>query len=499
MNFIHFSQDNPLLFTQAVFWIFFALVLLCYIPLKNRFTLRHAYLFIVSILFYTLSSGRFVFLLLVTTLLTYLLGCGIFRAKKRTSKKAVLTLGVAFNLCLLAYFKYAYFIVDIINNCLGSKLQVVDFLALFANNTFGTEFSIDKIVLPIGISFYIFQAISYLVDTYRDRIAKQPSFTDFAFYLTFFPQLVAGPIVRAGEFLPQLRKPYSLSREEFSWSVFFILNGLIKKIVISDYISVNFVDRVFESPELYSSFENLMAVYGYALQIYCDFSGYTDIAIALALMLGFRLPSNFNSPYKSINITDFWRRWHISLSAWLKDYLYISLGGNRKGEFRRYVNLLLTMLLGGLWHGANLRFVIWGGLHGLALIFDKLLHKLTDFFDRNCFVRFFSLLVTFHFVCFCWIFFRASDAETAFAVIRSIFSGMTFTQVASVLTAYWKPAALIGFGYLVHWLPQKAKNSMQSAFCRAPLAVQMLACVIVAILLYQFKTADIQAFIYFQF
>ncbi len=222
-------------------------------------------------LFYYLSSGKFVILLLITTILTYLSGRAIFRFKTKTSKKTFLTLGVIINLAFLAYFKYAYFIVEIINTYFATKIKVVDYLALFSNNLLGTHFSIEKIILPAGISFYTFQAISYMVDLYRQRIKNQPSFIDFAFYLSFFPSLVAGPIVRANEFLPQLEKPYSLSKKEFSWSLFFILNGLIKKIIISDYISVNFVDRVFEMPQLYSSFENLLAVYGYALQIYCDF------------------------------------------------------------------------------------------------------------------------------------------------------------------------------------------------------------------------------------
>ena len=281
--------------------------------------------------------------------------------------------------------------------------------------------------------------------------------------------------------------------------MFFILKGLIKKIVISDYISINFVDRVFDMPLMYSSFENLMAVYGYTLQIYCDFSGYTDIAIAIALLLGFRLPINFNSPYKSHNITEFWRRWHISLSSWLRDYLYISMGGNRKGTFRRYLNLFLTMLIGGLWHGANVRFVIWGGLHGLALIFDKLLHKLTDWFETKPLLRFVSLLVTFHFVCFCWIFFRADDTLTAFDMISKIFSPYTMEQISAVASSYWKPFVLIVVGFVIHWLPTRFKDALQKAFTSSPVVVQLLAAVLTAVLLYQFKSSDIQAFIYFQF
>lgn len=499
MNLLNFSQENPLLFTQALFWIFFAIVLLFYAPIRNRLKARHIYLFLFSLFFYYMSSGRFVILLLLVTLLTFLIGKAIFICKTDKSKKFFVGLGVILNILFLAYFKYAYFIVDLINTHFTTNIKVVDYIALFSNNTFGTQFSIDKIILPVGISFYIFQAISYLVDIKRERLNKQPSFLDFAFYLSFFPQLVAGPIVRANEFLPQLEKPYSLSKREFSWSFFFILNGLIKKIIISDYISVNFVDRVFEMPQMYSAFENLMAVYGYALQIYCDFSGYTDIAIALALLLGFRLPSNFNSPYKSHNITDFWRRWHISLSSWLKDYLYISLGGNRKGKFRRYINLLLTMLIGGLWHGANLRFVIWGGLHGIALIFDKLIQSLTNIFEKKTFFRFISTLVTFHFVCFCWIFFRANNSDTAFILISKIFSHYNLELIPTIINSYWKPLSIIVIGYAIHWLNDKAKTGIRETFIKTPIVLQLLAAVLTAILLYQFKTADIQAFIYFQF
>lgn len=499
MNLLTFSQDNPLLFTQSLFWVFFAVVLMFYSPLRNKLRARHFYLLVVSFLFYYLSSGLFVFLLFVTTVLTYGFGRLLFRQKSMKARKTSLVFGIVVNLFFLCYFKYAYFIIDIINGCFGASLQVVNVPALFANGTFGTSFSVDKIVLPVGISFYTFQAISYLADIYRRKIAKQPSFVDFAFYLSFFPQLVAGPIVRAEDFLPQLDKPYSLSKAEFSWSVFFILKGLIKKIVISDYISINFVDRVFDMPLMYSSFENLMAVYGYTLQIYCDFSGYTDIAIAIALLLGFRLPINFNSPYKSHNITEFWRRWHISLSSWLRDYLYISMGGNRKGTFRRYLNLFLTMLIGGLWHGANVRFVIWGGLHGLALIFDKLLHKLTDWFETKPLLRFVSLLVTFHFVCFCWIFFRADDTLTAFDMISKIFSPYTMEQISAVASSYWKPFVLIVVGFVIHWLPTRFKDALQKAFTSSPVVIQLLAAVLTAVLLYQFKSSDIQAFIYFQF
>ena len=227
------------------------------------------------------------------------------------------------------------------------------------------------IILPVGISFFTFQSLSYTLDLYRNRIRPVERLVDYVFYVSFFPQLVAGPIVRARDFLPQIFRADFVSRAMIGEGLFLIISGLFKKAVISDYISINYVDRIFDNPLLYSGIENLLGVYGYALQIYCDFSGYSDMAIGIALLLGFRFNINFDSPYKSATITEFWRRWHISLSSWLRDYLYISLGGNRKGKLRTYVNLMLTMLLGGLWHGAALQFVLWGALHGVSLAIHK--------------------------------------------------------------------------------------------------------------------------------
>lgn len=228
-----------------------------------------------------------------------------------------------------------------------------------------------------GHLFFTFQSLSYTIDVYRRQITPLTSLLDYAFYVSFFPQLVAGPIVRARDFIPQIRRPLFVSNEMFGRGIFLIVSGLFKKAVISDYISVNFVERIFDNPTLYSGVENLIGVYGYALQIYCDFSGYSDMAIGIALLLGFHFNINFDSPYKSASITEFWRRWHISLSSWLRDYLYISLGGNRKGKIRQYANLIITMFLGGLWHGASWNFVLWGMMHGVALAAHKFWMTLT--------------------------------------------------------------------------------------------------------------------------
>ena len=408
MSFIKYSEDSPMLFTHASFWIFFMAVLFFYSFLYKRNVWRNAFLFVVSIYFYYRCGGYYFVLLLLSVLVNYIVGLGISKTNIQRKKKLALIVGISFNLLLLAYFKYAYLLAGWMNRLAGTSFGVKNIFAVWGNNIAGAHFDISTIILPVGISFFTFQAISYIVDVYRQKSPVVRNIFDFGFYLAFFPSLVAGPIVRAAGFVPQMYRKYRLRKEEMGHALFLISCGLIKKIAVSDYISINFVDRVFDHPLLYSGFENLMAVYGYSLQIYCDFSGYTDIAIGLALLMGFRLPVNFNSPYQAHNITDFWRRWHISLSSWLRDYLYIPLGGNRKGRIRTNINLMITMLLGGLWHGANMRFILWGALHGVALV----LHKVwTHFFppitkNGKFMPSFFGKFFTFHFVAFCWIFFR---------------------------------------------------------------------------------------------
>jgi D-alanyl-lipoteichoic acid acyltransferase DltB (MBOAT superfamily) len=360
-----------------------------------------------------------------------------------------------------------------------------------------SHFDASVILLPAGISFYTFQIISYIVDLYRGDVKPIKNILDFGFYVSFFPQLIAGPIVRASSFVPQMYSGYKVHKDEASQALFLILNGLIKKIVIADYISVNFVDRVFDSPLSYSGVENLLAIYGYSIQIYCDFSGYTDIAIGLALWMGFRLPINFNSPYKALNITDFWRRWHMSLSSWLKDYLYIPLGGNRKGEGRTYINIIATMVLGGLWHGANIRFVIWGALHGVFLAIHKLWMRL---FPQKIFKRdIIKLIITFHLVTFAWIAFRASSMQTVIDMLSQIFTDFKGAFILDILKAYNVVIALIFIAFAIHWLPKSIKNMYKGKFVDMPIYLKVIVTLFVIIILSIFSSADVQPFIYFQF
>jgi alginate O-acetyltransferase complex protein AlgI len=382
----------------------------------------------------------------------------------------------------------------------GTHFVVIDLLSTLSNSFLGTTFDISFIILPVGISFFTFQSLSYTIDVFRKKMEPVRNIIDFGFYVSFFPHLVAGPIVRASVFIPQIYQEFKLSRPEFSHALYMISKGLIKKIVISNFIAINLVDRVFDAPSIYSGFENLLAIYGYGLQIYCDFSGYTDIAIGVALILGFRLPVNFNSPYKAKSITDFWKRWHISLSQWLRDYLYISLGGNRKGKIRTYFNLMITMLLGGLWHGASLRYVIWGGLHGIGLVINRIWDSIFRKRSGTHWIgRLIAIFITFQFVNFCWIFFRAPDIESVKIMLKQIFENFSPGSFQTVLPGYSNVLLLMAVAYIIHFLPERTKESYRGLFIKIPLVGQLAIIMAVAILLFQMRTTEIMPFIYFRF
>ncbi len=495
-----YSPTEPFLFTQPAFWIFFFVVFSIFSLLYRNIQVRNSFLFIASLFFYYKTGGLFVLLLIISILINYTIGIKLFRSKTLIRRRTWLTSGIVINLFILLYYKYIYFFTGIMNTLFHSNIEIKDYFAVLGNSVMNTHLEVATIVLPVGISFFTFQALSYVIDIYRSQVKPVKSIVDFGFYISFFPQLVAGPIIRASEFIPQISRKFSLTKNEFGHAVFLILNGLIKKMIISDFISLNFVDRVFDAPQLYSSIENIMAVYGYAFQIYCDFSGYTDIAIGLAMLLGFRIPINFNSPYKAISLVDFWRRWHISLSTWLRDYLYISLGGNRKGKMITQLNVLITMLIGGLWHGANIKFIVWGMLHGAGLVINKVIASL---FSKQLRIPIWQQLcggfLTFHFVCFAWIFFRAENMEVALSIIRNIASGIDFAIAKQFFSEFAGILAILGLAMTIHWLPARWKEWYRGQFIKLPVSAKFIVIVVVALLIYQFKTSDIQPFIYFQF
>ena len=487
-------------------------------------------------------------LLLFSTVTDFYFGRQIDRSENEGRRKLFVTLSVTLNLLVLSYFKYAYFFTDSYNTIFHTDHKVFNYLAYWGNGFRDKGyFSVDEIVLPVGISFYTFQTISYTVDIYRRKLKSLDSILDFGLYVTFFPQLVAGPIVRAEEFVPQILRPTQITQADFNKATYFIFKGLIKKMLFANFIATEFLDRVFEMPTMYSGFTNLMALVGYSLQVYGDFAGYTDIAIGLALLMGFELPRNFNSPYKAVNTGDFWKRWHISLSTWLKDYLYIPLGGNRTGSwasvaislllisvaligvgnpyfslivgvlllggtllamknerFQHYIstniNLMLTMVLGGLWHGASWKFAIWGGLNGLGVVAYKYWRKVSPYENSSLWVaRVWKIFFTFSFITFTRIFFRSTDMESVGQWFGQIAHNMSWDTATQVMKYNNIPLGIILIGYITHWLPQSWKDYIEHVFTQSHYLVKGAIAMVVVLICYQAYSTDIQPFIYFQF
>ena len=415
ISMLTYDASQPLIFSSGLFLFLFAGFLFFYGFTRRAPIARIVYVILFSLYFYYKSSGIYFLLLVFASVSDYWIAHAIYKVRTQRAKYWLVGLSILVNLGMLGYFKYTNFLIEI------------------ANNLFGQGFlNFQNIFLPVGISFFVFQSMSYTIDICRGQLKPLNNWADYLFYLSFFPQLVAGPIVRAKDFIPQIRQnPLRVTREMFGMGVFLILIGLFKKAVISDYISLNFVDRIFDEPLLYSGFECLMGIYGYALQIYCDFSGYSDMAIGIALLLGFRFPKNFDAPYKSATITEFWRRWHISLSTWLRDYLYISLGGNRKGRIRTYFNLLVTMVLGGLWHGAAWTFILWGLFFAVFLTVEKLWYG-----QALAQTRFLKHLYVLLLIAVSFVIFDAASVSDAFRTIGSLF-GLGGLPRSDVLARYY--------------------------------------------------------------
>ena len=488
-----YDAQQPLIFSSGLFLFLFLGFSFIYMLLRRHINTRLAFVTLFSYYFYYKSSGFYFFLLGVVTVSDWLIGRRIGQLRFPQSDKQpndraakwLVALSVFIDLALLGYFKYANFFCGSIAAIFGNNFQPWD------------------IFLPVGISFFTFQSLSYTIDVYRGEVKPLDRLLDYAFFVSFFPQLVAGPIVKARDFVPQIRKPLNITSRMFGQGVYLIIIGLFKKAVISDYISINFVERIFEAPEMFSGVEVLLGLYGYSMQIYCDFSGYSDMAIGLALLLGYRFPMNFNAPYKSTSITDFWRRWHISLSTWLKQYLYISLGGNRRGKVRQYWNLFLTMLLGGLWHGASFNFVVWGALQGAALCahkwFSQVLLRRPRNYESRGVMRFLAILVTFHFITAGWILFRASDSSVSVTLLSKLFTDFHGELLFDVLAGYPWVFGLMAFGFVTHYLPDRWQSHIVARLSMTNVVVQALLITAVIYLVIQVKSSDIQPFIYFQF
>jgi alginate O-acetyltransferase complex protein AlgI len=476
-----YDPKNPLLFNSGFFVYFlFFFILLYYSVRKNR-KMRIGVFTLFSLYFFYKACGWFVSLILLSAVVDFTISNLIYIQKRKSSKTAFLVLSLMLNLGLLFFFKYTNFFISIIND--------LNF----------TTISPLNLILPIGISFYTFENLSYTIDVYRGHFKPVKSFLDYLFFLSFFPKLVMGPIVRASDFIPQIRKAYTVSEHDFSRGFFLIVTGLFKKLVISDYINVNFVSYIFDDPSKHTGLECLLGVYGYAMVIYCDFSGYSDVAIGLARWMGFNVNINFNSPYQSASITEFWRRWHISLSSWLRDYLYISLGGNRKGKFRQYLNLAITMLLGGLWHGANWNFVIWGGMHGIALAIDKARMSIFKRAKETKVLRVIGIIFTFHLVCFCWIFFRASSLHDSVVILQQLSYNFDISALPVLFAGYDRVFLMMILGFTLHFIPQKTCDGIIVRMEKLHFASFVLIFLIFMFIFYQVKTAEQVMPIYLQF
>ena len=468
-----------MIFTEFRFLSFFLLVYAGHWLLRRQ-TARKVWLLAASYIFYAAWDWRFLALIWLSTGIDYLAGLRIAAAPNPQARKWWLRLSLFANLGMLGFFKYCDFF-------LQSTAAFLQSLGFEAN------LPILQIILPVGISFFTFQTMSYSLDIYYKRLAPTRSLLDMSLFVGFFPQWVAGPIVRAADFLPQLLVTQRLANITFKPALLLFLSGFIKKACISDNLAP-MVDAYFDNPSLWSATAAWIAVPGYAIQIYCDFSGYSDMAIASAALLGYRLCLNFNAPYLAVDLRDFWRRWHISLSTWLRDYLYIPLGGSRGSSFAVQRNLALTMLLGGLWHGASWNFVVWGGLHGLALALLRpwqrgLGKRLPNHFLR----RVLSSLLTLWFVCLCWILFRAADFPSAWVVVQSftVFHS-SGTQSIDTIWLWW-----FGLLYAAHWLASWLRQG--HSLERIPNWAFACSLGVAAAVAIAFMRVDHPPFIYFQF
>ena len=481
-NLLCFDPAKPLVFNSGLFWCLFLIFLPIYGKLKNKRIKMMIFVIAFSLYFFYKSSGGFFLLLVATSILDWFFALQINIETTKKMRRFWLWLSIAVSVVILGLFKYANFVIWNINELMKSNFQPLD------------------LIMPLGISFYTFKTISYVVDVYKGKIEPTKSWLDYLFYLSFFPALAMGPIVRAEKFLPQLRDNKEPTKQMIYSGFWLVLLGVIKKAVFADYLA-QYSDIAFGSADGYSGFELAMAMFGYTMQIYCDFSGYSDMAIGLGRIMGFDLGINFNFPYRSLNPTEFWKRWHITLSMWLMDYVYIPLGGNRKGKLRQYFNLMATMLIGGLWHGAAWNYIVWGGVHGVGLIVHKITKKPldNDLPSDNKAVKFFSWLFAFIFIVITMTIFGAGDVSTSWTVIRKSFTEFDPAYFTFFVKARYTWCILLTIIFALHFVPLKIYERVTSWFVNCHWLVKLFIFIVVVQLVIQFSSAEVKPFIYNQF
>jgi D-alanyl-lipoteichoic acid acyltransferase DltB (MBOAT superfamily) len=471
--------------TSGAYLIFLAVVFFAHWLLAGNRRLRVVFLLLASYYFYALWSPKYLVLLFALSTVDFLTAFGMGRTEKPVLRKTLLFVSLFADLGALFVFKYFNFFSGSTANAMAKLGHPTE------------PFLLTHVVLPLGLSFITFRSLSYVIDVYKRSMEPTNRYLDYLAFVAFFPTVIAGPIVRAKELLPQLAARATFSSSDGSRAIFLIILGLIKKIAIADFIGANLVDRVFDQPQLYSSVEALAAVYGYALQIYCDFSGYTDIAIGSALLLGLTIPDNFNAPYRAWSVVEFWRRWHITLSKWLGDYLFPALGGMRKGRFYLYRNSIITMLIAGLWHGAAWTYVLWGGWHGLGITVNHWWEHRRRSQKRKprkqWWIRAICVLATFHFVCLGWVFFRAGTVSGAWELLKR-FSALQFGAANLGLPV----VSVLVLGFASHWVPDDLFDRIRNGWVWLPSPVQALLLVGIGFGLYYLSSTDVQ-FIYGNF
>ena len=470
-----------MLFNSLTFLLFFAIVLALHRLLPSART-RNAMLLGASYVFYAAWNPPYVLILWFSTALDWFLARCIFRSADPRRRRRLLLLSLISNLGLLALFKYATFLLANTQHLLAA---------------IGIAFQPPAwdVVLPIGISFYTFASLSYTIDVYRGEVRGDWKLLDYALFVSFFPHLVAGPIVRASQLLPQIAAPRRATRDELGWGLTLSIIGLFCKVVLADSIFAPVVDAVYANPALYGALDSWAAVLGFSGQIYFDFAGYSLCAIGLALCFGYAFPDNFRFPYAARGFSDFWQRWHMSLSSWLRDYLYIPLGGNRRGRARTYLNLLLTMLIGGLWHGASWMFVLWGGLHGSYLALERVWRERKPVASQTSWRLACGVLLTFLVVTLTWIPFRAAEPGVALAMLRALF---TF-ETGSMLPIGDLALCLLSAAAMLRWQFALRARTLEQGFAAMPASVRMLVLGSCLIAMFLCSGGDERAFIYFQF
>lgn len=469
-----------MLFTTITFWALFIAFL---VPLAflRKYTRKGMMLYVIaaSLLFFYQANGYLMVLLPLVAICSWRYSFRM-RSSRGIKRKAWITFIIIWDLIPLLYLKYTNFAIEVFNEILH------------------TNFAPQSIALPIGISFFTFQAISHAVDVYRGKFKMRVTLLEYFFYLTFFPLLLAGPITRAANFFPQARQNKPLSKHLAYMGVWLIILGLIKKSVISDYLS-QYNNWIFDDPMGFSGFENLMGALGYYMQIYCDFSGYSDLSIGMAAIIGIRLPDNFYFPYQATNIGEFWHRWHISLSTWFRDYLYIPLGGNRKGKIMTYVNNFITMAVAGLWHGATWMFIIWGCFHGIGLIIQKALSPITKHIPNNIPINVVCWLMTTIFVASAWVFFRAENMDSALNIFKQITTNFDIAYLMPFIKARPTWTAMFIIAFVISQVRTRWYERMQLCFIKSPWIVKLALFLCAVQLVIEFHTSSVRPFIYYRF